>query len=136
MAPLWSAIYQGESDDWASLCAHADQSCARCHGTGAESVERDQRPQVNFANANAYIIAHALGIDLGCGVGAMDLPTLRRGLLRARNVATPDELRADETTGRVTVRGYTRADLDRALTSLQELVDAAQRLGTRRILWQ
>jgi hypothetical protein len=136
MAPLWSAIFQGDSDDWDSLREHASPGCASCKGTGAERVEHDERPQVNFANENAHIVALALGIDLDGGHGSMELATLRRGLIRARNVTTPDELRAYESTGRVFVRGYDRADLDAALTRLQGLVEAAQRIGATRILWQ
>ena len=80
-------------------------------------------------------VAQALGIDLDGGIGRMELATLRRGLIRARNVAVPAELRADEVTARAIVRGYSRGDLDTALTRLQELVSAAQRLGATHILW-
>ena len=135
MAPTFSDLFQRQSADWGSLQAYADPACKQCDGTGVERVERDERPQVNLANENAYIVAQALGIDLDGGIGRMELATLRRGLIRARNVAVPAELRADEVTARAIVRGYSRGDLDTALTRLQELVSAAQRLGATHILW-
>lgn len=135
MSPAFGPLFQHESDDWGALREYADPDCVRCKGTGVERVERDDRPQVNFANENAAIVARALGLDLDGGIGSMSLATLRRGLVRARNVTVPAELRAGMAAPRVTVRGYSRADLDAALTRLQELVEAAQRLGATRILW-
>jgi hypothetical protein len=135
MAPVFGELFRGESTDWDGLRGYADPHCKQCGGTGVERIERDERPQVNFANENAYIVAQALGLDLDGGIGRMELATLRRGLIRARNVAVPAELRADELTERAIVRGYSRGDLDAALTRLQELVSAAQRLGATHILW-
>lgn len=136
MSPLFGPTFRGESDDWGSLAEHADPLCGSCKGMGVERVEHDDRPQVNFANANACIVARALDIDLDGGIGSMSVATLRRGLVRARNVATPAELRAGSEAARVVVRGYSRADLDAALDRLDGLVAAAQRLGATRIRWQ
>lgn len=136
MAPLFGALLHGESADWGALREHADPDCSRCKGTGAECVEHDDRPQVNFANENAAIIARALGVDLDGGIGSMDLVTLRRGLVRARNLTTPAELRAESVTARTAVRGYSRGDLDAALERLVALAQVAQLLGATRILWQ
>jgi hypothetical protein len=136
MSPAWSDIFHGESDDWASLRADADPSCARCAGSGAERVEYDERPQVNLANENAAIVASALGIDLDGGIGSMELATLRRGLVRARNVAVPAEFRAGIAKGRLIMAGFSRDDLTAVLARLDGLVRDAQRLGATRIVWQ
>ncbi len=136
MSPVWASLFRGECDDWAALRADADPSCVQCAGSGIERVEHDERPQVNLANLNAAIVARALGIDLDGGNGAMDLATLRRGLLRARNATQPAEFRADMQTDRVSVPGFCRGDLVKVLARFDWLVEAAQRLGVTRIVWQ
>lgn len=136
MAPLFGALFRGECDEWSSLAEHAAPGCAQCGGTGVERLDVDERPQVNFANENAHIIARAMGLDLGHGIGSTDLATLRRGLIRARNVRSADELRAPETAPGRILAGYTSDDLQRALARLDWLVSEAQRLGVRRILWE
>jgi hypothetical protein len=135
MAPLFGDLLHGQSQDWESLREHADAGCANCGGSGVECVSLDGRPQVNFSNGNAAIIFRALGIDMSAGYGDMELATLRRGLIRARNVAVPETLRASDESERVHVAGYSRGDLLRALARLDELVAAAQQLGATRLTW-
>lgn len=135
MSPVFSAIFRGESDDWQALRADADPSCPTCGGTGVERVERDMRPQENFANGNAAIVADAMGLDLNDGYGECELATFRRGLIRARNVSHPDELRAAEEGPRYYAPGYSSGDLSRALGRLEGLVEQAIALGATRILW-
>ena len=135
MSPAFSAIFLGESDDWQALRADADPNCPTCDGTGVERVERDMRPQENFANGNAAIVAGAMGLDLNDGYGECELASFRRGLIRARNVSQPDELRAAEEGPRIYAPGYTAADLSRALGRLEGLVAQAIALGATRILW-
>lgn len=134
-APAWCALFRGESDDWASLAEHAVAHCAQCAGTGVERTSRDGRPQENFANDNARIVAQAMGLDLCDGCGSVELAVFRRGLIRARNVSQPDELRAPERGTRFSVAGYSSEDLSRALGRLERLVSEAQRLGATRIVW-
>lgn len=136
MAPEWTDLFRGVSHDWASLRAYAQPTCVQCQGTGAEWTTPDQRPQENFANENAELVASAMGLDLDGGIGSIELAGFRRGLIRARSVRTPDELRAAVQAPRVIIRGYTASDLDRALTRLEGLSVTAQRLGATRILWQ
>lgn len=135
MAPAWAAVYRGESDDFAPLRGHADPQCRQCGGTGAEPVEQDDRPQVNFANMNARLVLQAMGLDSEDLVGRRMLPEFRRGLMRARNMAQPETLRAAETDGRHHVAGYSRADLMAAVQRLQELAERAGQLGARSIFW-
>ena len=135
MSPAWTAVHRGESHDFAPLRAHADPKCAQCGGTGAEPVEHDTRPCVNFCNGNARLIAQAMGLDFGDGYGRADLPTFRRGVIRARNTRQPETLRAAESRGRFRAGAYTRADLMRALARLEALIADAERLGARAIIW-
>lgn len=136
MSPVFGALMRRESDDWQALRADADPGCVACGGTGVERVERDERPQANFANANAELIAAAMALDLDGGIGACELAVFRRGLLRARNVSQPDELRAAEEGPRYYAPGYSADDLSRALGRLEGLVEQAIALGATRILWQ
>lgn len=136
MAPTWCDIFRGECDDWASLAAHAAPDCAQCRGSGVERCDRDGRPQENFANANARLVAGAMGLDLADGYGVVELAAFRRGLIRARNVSQPDEPRAPKAGPRLHVAGYSADDLSRALGRLERLAGEAQRLGATRILWQ
>lgn len=135
-APAWSALFRGESDDWASLAEHAAPDCHTCQGTGIERTQHDARPQENFANGNAGIVARAMRLDLADGYGSCELAAFRRGLIRARNVGQPDELRAPEEGPRYYAPGYTADDLSRALGRLERLAERAASMGAARILWQ
>jgi hypothetical protein len=136
MAPTWGQLYRHERGDWASLRPYANHNCSQCQGTGVEEVSHDMRPQLNFANENAEILFRVLGIEFNAGHGDADLATFRRGLIRARNVSTPETLRAAVETERVHVAGYSRSTLRRALSLLEELIGIAERKGATRIMWQ
>lgn len=136
MAPTFDVLLRGESDDWASLAAYAAPGCAQCAGTGVESYDADARPQENFANDNARLVAQAMGLDLADGCGSVELVAFRRGLIRARNTGQPDALRAPQAGPGFYVAGYTADDLARALGRLERLACEAQRIGATRILWQ
>jgi hypothetical protein len=135
MAPMFSSLFRGESDDWASLAEYAAPGCAECSGTGIERGSRDGRPQENFANDNARIVAQAMGLDFGDGYGSCELAVFRRALIRARNVRQPEALRAAEAGSRFYVAGYTSDDLSRALGRLERLASEAQRMGASCIVW-
>lgn len=135
MSPMFGALFRRESDDWQALRADADPHCSTCGGTGVERVQVDKRPQENFANANAAIVAAAMGLDLDSGIGECELAVFRRGLIRARNLRAPVCWREPVQTPRHIAPGYGTADLSRALGRLERLVEQALAMGAVRILW-
>lgn len=141
MSPLFGELLHDTgaprpNAEWAPLCLDADPGCHTCEGTGIERVSGDARPQVNFCNANAAIIARAMGLELNEGYGAAELAVFRRGFIRARNTKQPDTLRESETGDRSYVAGYTRDELLEAVMRLEVLVLRAAALGATRLLWQ
>lgn len=137
MSEHFGAFVRGERTDWEALEPDASQNCQRCDGTGVEVVPVDLRPQVNFSNGNAQIVLKALGLPHRetelCG--ECDLATLKRGIIRARNVEHPEVLR-EHTEGRAFVGyGYTREDLMRAIDDLDQVVQIGEQRGATQITW-
>ena len=85
MAPSFSALLEGSSEDWASLEEHACPDCWRCNGSGSEIVSHDHNPSMNLANENAFLLLNALGLPKE-GFGSVNIHEARRAVIRANNV--------------------------------------------------
>jgi len=137
MSEHFGAFVMGERTDWEVLKPEASPNCQLCGGSGVEEVRVDLRPQVNFANGNAQIILKALGLphceqDL---YGECDLATMKRGIIRARNVRQPEVLRERIEGKNFIGHGYTREDLADALCRLEDVVTSGEKRGAQRITW-
>ncbi len=67
-----------------ALRAAADPACFACGGSGVETVEVSDRPELNLANGNARLLLCALRISDADLFGSVALPEARRAIIRAR----------------------------------------------------
>lgn len=137
MSDHFGAFVRGERTDFEALTTDASPNCELCHGTGAEDTRVDLRPSVNFANGNAEVILEAMGLR-SCPTelyGEADLATMKRGIIRARNVNLPDIIREREERKNYVAHGYTRAQLMAAIDELEAVVSVGERRGAKKVTW-
>ena len=135
MADCFGAFVDHERDDWEALKRFSYPECWSCDGSGVEKVRVDLRPNVTFANDNTYIILNAMGLLGEDLTGEADLPTIRRGIIRARNVSHPEVLRAHVCRRGLIMAEYTRVHLMDAVSRLAEVVQVGAARGATGITW-
>lgn len=136
MSDHFGAFVRGERTDFEVLTPEACPTCELCKGTGVEETFVDLRPSVNLANGNAQIILEAMGLFCGELYGECDLPTMKRAIIRARNVNHPEVLREREERRNFIAHGYTREQLMGAIDELGEVVRVGERRGATKITWE
>lgn len=67
----------------AELAAEAQDGCPMCKGTGVESVEESDLPELNLANLNASALLGSLALVNDFG-GQVSVADARRAVMRAR----------------------------------------------------
>jgi|SaaInlStandDraft_7_1057024.scaffolds.fasta_scaffold25191_2 hypothetical protein len=124
-----------------------DETCPMCHGTNV-TTEQVSPHEMNLANANAYNILLALGVQSDesmCGGWETpeDIRTIRAAILKARNVTGRREgaHRDAESYGgpgtgtcRVVSQGYTDEQVLDRLTRLDKLLAYALE-NSHRVVW-
>lgn len=136
----------------AELASQAHPDCYSCKGTGLETVETSNAPQVNFANTNAMDLLRAMGRVCPDCYGEMTLADARRGIMRALNrsdlsaFTREDEIAfgapRDEEDGTVELkpvrmmsRGSSVADVKRRIADFQAFVEEVASRGATTITW-
>jgi len=86
MAESFSAAMGGDFSEavTADLQANAQDGCPWCKGTGVETREQDDSPELNLNNDSAQRILAVLGIPFD-HCGEISLPEARRAVLKALN---------------------------------------------------
>lgn len=77
------AFDNGVEGHRSALATEAQEGCPTCKGTGVESVEESDRPELNLANLNATALLSALALANDFG-GQVSLADARRAVMRAR----------------------------------------------------
>ncbi len=83
---IWGQAMDGDFNPLvrAALADQAYDGCPCCKGSGIDIVPHIERPEVNLANENAFIILSALGLEPSPN-GSISFPELRRAVIRAKN---------------------------------------------------
>lgn len=152
LASSWCDVYEGEDTPAAraELAAHAFQTCPMCRGTGFETVPVSDRIELDLNEGNAAALFAALGPPRD-PIGELPIVTIRRAIIRARNVDLERHARApeieygkpmDQGDGVVEMRpfrgltvGLTGDQLRERVDRLARVVEEGARHGATMVRW-